>query len=97
MKIENKKGYIKYTREDNEIIIDMVYIKPEYRGKGHARRLMNRMMNRILSWKRSIPVTLLAYGQDKDTETRRVVEFYENFGFSKTEDFGDMVEMEYKL
>jgi len=86
-KITTKYGYIQYDDNPSEslgmpeyegkIILENIEIKKEFRGKGKASELMIQFINKFSDK----IIELCACAQDDDTDTDRLVEFYESFGF----------------
>ena len=89
MKIETKKGYVQISCEEDENIIEMIEVYPEYRGQGVAQKLLKRAIKWHNNHKYNKPLTLCAYAQEKTIDTDRLVAWYENNGFSVTDTYTD--------
>ena len=77
-KIITKKYELTYLIEDEIVILDNIYVDPIYRGKGIGISAMNRFVKKFSNRK----IELHAYAQDDLTCTKKLVSFYEKFGFS---------------
>jgi hypothetical protein len=78
MKIIDNNGFLKYTIDENEIIIDIikVYVQRKSTGK--------KMINQIkeLSRELNMPITLYAEPQDDTINDDELREFYFSLGFN---------------
>ena len=68
---------ITYSIEENEVIIDMIEVDYNNRGKGFAKKAMELFMEEHYGK----VITLHAYSQEEDISTEMLVEFYKKFGF----------------
>jgi hypothetical protein len=77
-KILNENGWIKYTIEEDEIIIDNIKVHKQRLGTG------KKMINEIkeLSMELDIPITLYAEPQDDTINDNELKEFYISQGFN---------------
>jgi len=76
-RIQRKKYHLDYYTENGNVIIDMLTVYPEYRNQGVATKAMT-FFNKKFAGKNC---ELHAFGQEIDTDTNRLVSFYEKFGF----------------
>ena len=106
-----KHGYVSYCQEEellldsegNEIgsepymLISHVYVHPEYRRQGHARRLLATAIKEME--KTGLSICLAALPEEDNIDMDDLVAFYESAGFAVDEDKqgGDAVVMEYQL
>jgi ribosomal protein S18 acetylase RimI-like enzyme len=77
MKNKTNKYTIDYDIEDDVIILNNIEVLQEYRNCGWGRKAMEKFMDEFGDRK----IELHAYAQDETTDTNRLVEFYESFGF----------------
>lgn len=77
MKKENENGYVEYSIEEDEIIIEK--IKSYVQNKGTATEFIEELKN--ISWKLNKPLSLYAYPQDDTITTEQLQQFYNNRGF----------------
>ena len=77
MKIKYQNCEIKYSREDDILVIDNIQVPQDKRNKGYAKRAMKKFINRY----KNENIELHAYAQDEQTNTKKLVNFYESFGF----------------
>lgn len=57
--------------------LHLVKVEPEYRNKGIATKLMNKILVKVPR-----PIYLLASGED-GSDVNRLIEFYSRFGFEQ--------------
>ena len=106
-KSSDKYGYVSYCQEEellfdyegNEIgskpymLISHVYVYPEYRCQGHARRLL---AEAIKTMKMSgLPIRLAALPTEDNINMEDLVNFYESMGFDVEDTSTDAVVMAY--
>ena len=82
--LKTKKYKITWSMYEDEIVLEMLRVEPEHRGKGIATQVMNRWMNKFRGKRERI--SLHAFPQDFNKETFaddlvNLVKFYEKFGF----------------
>lgn len=82
MEIKNKSGFLKYTIEENEIILDL--IKVEKKRKGVGSKLISRLKK--IAEKKNLPIGLYAEPQDNSISEFDLVRFYEKNGFCQDVD-----------
>ena len=96
----NEKNYISYSEnvdpifdeegdkigEKRYILIDLVYVCPEDRRKGIARKMLEELITELK--KQPLPVKLVALPKEKSIDIDDLVEFYESVGFSVSEEQG---------
>lgn len=101
------KGYLCISREqeivgfdddgceifEDVVLINMVEVFPEHRGQGIARFLLRQGIEYASEHWSDLPLRLAVVPQDKETDTERLVGFYESEGFELIE-AGDVVVME---
>ena len=101
-------GYVEYTPEytdtlfdddgdeyesDPYTLIDLVYVRPEYRGNGNGRKLLTSALKEILALGKS--VKLCANPKENCMSQTDLVAFYGSCGFSLCDEQGaDSVFME---
>jgi hypothetical protein len=78
MKIIDNNGFLKYTIDENEIIIDTIKVYEQRKGTG------KKMINEIkeLSRDLNLPITLYAEPQDDTINDNNLREFYFSLGFN---------------
>lgn len=98
--MKTEKGYVSFSEnsdsfldeEGNEIegekylLIDLVFVKPEFRGKGIARELLENTIEELK--KQNMQIKIVALPKEKDIDQERLVSFYESVGFSISEEQG---------
>lgn len=77
MEIKKDNGYITYSVEEDEVIIDMVEVYEKRQGTGKA--LVEEVKKIAAELDR--PVTLAAYPQDNSISKDDLCKFYEKCGF----------------
>ena len=89
--IRNKYGEVFYSSKDTNsfyVHIFNLYIEPEYRNKGQARKLLNQAIYEIreLGWKDEIEIVCdpIEKGIDKE----RLKQFYKSLGLKVYEYYG---------
>jgi len=96
----NEKNYISYSEQcdpifDNEgneiaeekyILIDLVYVCPEDRKKGIARKMIVELISELK--KQPLAVKLVALPKEKSIDQDALVSFYESVGFSVSDEQG---------
>lgn len=95
-----EKGYVSFSESEDfdldeegaevgtgkYILIDLVYVAPEFRGQGVARKMLLDTLEELK--KQPLPVKLVALPKEKGIDQDRLVEFYEECGFSVSEQQG---------
>lgn len=83
MKNEIKKSYIEYSIENEEVVVDKLYVAPDQRGQ----YLGHKLLTVALDYAKEIGLNLALYAEpDEDMEADKLVEYYENFGFESDSD-----------
>ncbi|MCK9543933.1 MAG: N-acetyltransferase [Novosphingobium sp.] len=77
MKIKTTNGYINYSIEEDEIIIDHVEVINKRQGTG--RKLIKQVLQ--IAREHGLHVTLCAYPQNESISQENLREFYESLGF----------------
>ena len=97
MRYEEKEGFVEYgeaaddifdddgneTTGETYILIDLVYIYPEHRRQGHARRILAAALEEIK--KTGFQIKLAALPKEESIDQNDLVSFYESMGFSPSE------------
>lgn len=79
-RLTTKGGFLNYTEEDEEIVIDLIEVTD--RKKGIGTKLIEKMKE--ISKQKNKPLTLFAYTQDEKAITQEALEqFYEKLGFEE--------------
>jgi GNAT superfamily N-acetyltransferase len=77
----DKHGYCYYSIEpDKKPIIFNLYIEPEYRRKGYARKHLQFVINEIRKTGYEGPIEIEAAPRENSIETERLVSFYKSVG-----------------
>lgn len=76
-----KVGFLNYTIDDEEIMLDLVKVEAKYRGLGIASMLVDTFVSEFRNDGR--PLTLFAYSEEPEDglSTDALCEFYSNHGF----------------
>lgn len=83
--IHDKHGYCYYSLEPNKIPwIYNLYVEPQYRREGHARRLLNYVINVIHGTGYTGVIHVQAKPQEHSIELDALVRFYTDMGLSVT-------------
>ena len=75
--IEDENGYLKYSVEDGELIIDNIKVYKQRLGTGT--KLMNQVKD--IARQKKIPISFYAYPQDDTITDDELKEFYISQGF----------------
>jgi len=79
--IQNKYGYCFYCVEPNEIaIIYNLYIEPKYRRKGHAKHLLQLIIEEIRKSGHNKAIQIEALPRENSIDVKSLVSFYEKTG-----------------
>lgn len=85
MTIRRANGYIKFHREDDEYIIDLVWVSVGARNKGVATHLI-KLVEKYVSQRASCnTISFYAEPQDDITDKERLYNFYRNLGYEDNE------------
>jgi GNAT superfamily N-acetyltransferase len=76
------------TQGDGYVLIDLVFVKPKFRGQGYARKLLMEAIEEIKKIHSGLLIKLYALPKEKNVDLERLVNFYESCGFSTCESFG---------
>ena len=77
MTIKLAHGFAKVEHTNPGSYLHLVMVEPEYRSKGIATKLMNKVLD-----KSPKPIYLLADGEF-GSDQQRLIEFYSRFGFKR--------------
>lgn len=77
MEIRVNNGYINYTIEEDEVIIDLVEVVEKRQGTG--KELVKKVME--IASNEGKPCTLACYPQDDSISKEDLCRFYESLGF----------------
>lgn len=86
-----------YDENDDEIGVDTFwliaknFVPVESRGKGIARKLMTDAIADMQSQRKDLKIALWCEAQDDETDSDKLCEFYESFGFVATGNGAEMV------
>lgn len=83
--IEDENGYLKYSIEEDELIIDNIKVYKQRLGTG--RKLMNQVKD--IARQKKLPISFYAYPQDDTITDDELKEFYESQGFELHPDDSD--------
>ena len=75
--LKDENGYLKYTIEDDELIIDKIKVYKQRLGTG--KKLIKEVKE--IAAKKKLPITLYAYPQDETINEDDLKEFYYSQGF----------------
>ncbi len=78
--IKTKKYSLSYSIEDGIVCLNLISVIDSERGKGIGRKAMNRFMKKF----EAKDIELHAYPQDEKTDLKKLLCFYESFGFRVT-------------
>lgn len=82
MIMENKNGFLKYTIEENEIILDCIKVNSKRKGTGS--KLIDKLKK--IAEKKNLPIGLYAEPQDNSIDEQSLIFFYEKNGFKQDVD-----------
>lgn len=92
--IFGKGNFINYTEEEDEIILDLIFVKE--RRKGIAQILIKELIK--LAKKKNKNITLYAEPQlDAKISSEDLIKFYEKMGFEEDTSMGEKEFMIYKI
>lgn len=74
-----------YTGNDY-VLIDLVFVKPEFRSQGYAKKLVLAAIDEIKVEHNGLDIKLYALPKEKDIELEGLVDLYESCGFSIDKD-----------
>ena len=74
-----KSHHIESHIENNELIIDMIFVKKSDRKKGIASKMLDQFLYKNSNT--DIPIVLHACPQDDNISQSDLIKFYEYFGF----------------
>lgn len=69
--------------DEDTITVSSLY--SEFRRRGHATELMQRVIELADAMDRNLILRVQPYGDDERIEKKRLIEFYEKFGFVKSD------------
>jgi len=75
--IKNENGYLKYSIDENEIVIDNIKVYKQRLGTGKL--LINELKE--ISKEKKLPITLYSYPQDDTINEDNLRNFYYSQGF----------------
>jgi GNAT superfamily N-acetyltransferase len=79
--IHNKYGYCYYSLKENEpAIIFNLYVEPEYRRQGHARKLINYVIKEIMKTGYKNDILIKAEPRENSISVEDLIVFYEEMG-----------------
>lgn len=80
-KIKIKNSFLVYSEEQDEIILDLLYVDPAERRQGIGTQLVQKLQQ--LSQIAGKPITLYAEPQENNISKADLIAFYEKLGFSQ--------------
>jgi GNAT superfamily N-acetyltransferase len=83
MKLLLEGGYAMYSIEHDHIYIDLIYVVKKYRRQGWGRFIVRCLQH--LSKTENKPLVLVAKAQDKQTDSKWLLKFYTDLGFTKSD------------
>ena len=79
--IHNKYGYCYYSINSNDTaIIFNLYVEPEYRQKGHAKKLIRLVIREIRETGYNKEIQVEACPREDSISTESLIAFYKSFG-----------------
>ncbi|WP_349667101.1 GNAT family N-acetyltransferase [Lacrimispora sp.] len=78
--IQNKYGYCYYCICDNCSMIYNLYIEKEYRRKGHAKNIIQLVINEIRKTGYSKDIMIDAVPRENSVDVKTLSDFYERMG-----------------
>lgn len=75
--IKNKNGFLKFSIEEGEIIIDMIEVFE--RRKGTGKKMIDELKS--VAVKLDLPIVLIAVPQDETITKEGLINFYKSCGF----------------
>jgi predicted GNAT family N-acyltransferase len=83
MKSEIGKSYIEFSEENEEIVVDKVFVHESQRGEYLGHKLLDIALNHA----KSVNMNLSLYAEpDEDMEIEKLVEYYQDYGFESDGD-----------
>ncbi len=88
MKIKSKYGYCYYDFGEDYVHIYDLFVYPEYRNKGNARKLLQKAIKYIrkTGWKKEIQI--VADPKDLNIDKNRLKTFYKSMGLAVFDFYG---------
>lgn len=83
------KSYITTHREDGELIIDMLFVHADERGRKMGYKLLGLAVTE--SEEKKLTLTLCAEPDEAGLPTEKLVEYYRNFGFVSHPDCDELM------
>lgn len=81
--IHIKQGYCYYSlAPDANPYIFGLYIEPEYRRQGYAKKLLNAVINIIKTFKPESPIDIKAVPKENSISEQRLIQFYTDLGLN---------------
>ena len=78
--IHNKYGYCFYSIENNTAVIYNLYVDPNYRQKGHAKKLIRMVISEIRNSGYYKEIEIEALPREDSINVESLVTFYEKLG-----------------
>ena len=92
MEIRKEYGYIKGHVEENEMILDILYVDKGHRGKGHAKELVNEFVENARKIEGLTEIGLYAEPQSDDGLSEDLlIQFYVDCGFESHGDCDNLM------
>lgn len=80
--IHSKYGYCYYYVEPNAAMIYNLYVEPEYRRKGHAKKLVEMVIREIREVGYSGEIQVEANPREGSISVERLTDFYSRMGLT---------------
>lgn len=78
--IHNKYGYCYYSVDQKSAIVFNLYVRPKYRRKGHARELIQFVINEIRKTGYAGEIQIEARPKRTKIDLKRLIQFYQGMG-----------------
>lgn len=78
--IHNKYGYCYYFVTNDSALIYNLYVEPEYRQKGHAKKLIQLVIREIREAGYSKEIQIEAHPRENSINIDNLIAFYEKMG-----------------
>lgn len=84
--LELAEGRVEYSVGVDFVNIDLVYVKPEHRGKGVGAKLLTAALHEAVVEGKDAYLLVDKYSLDEGMSAERLVAWYEKFGFESVSD-----------
>ena len=90
-KIKNEYGECDYSFESDYVHIYNLFVYPEHRRKGNARKILKRSIAEIRETGYEGEIQIVADPKDETINVKRLIRFYESMGLKVFEYYGEVV------